>query len=301
MTETPRPVTLPPATLDPFDRFSLYNSPYPAHDRGHAVDLYPGGPTAPAPVAGVVRDVLTVRAPDRPGAAEHDHLVLVDVDAARTGLAPARDLVARVLHVDPAVAPGDRVAVGDPLGRLVRSGYFAPWVANHVHLDVRPPDRNLRRASGSLPLAVDVPVEPVAWDGAGRVRERGDTYVTLDAPGRPAGGTADGRWVGVAGAPGVALDGGLPHYAGGGALPAAGVDPPATVAACDTPVGDVAGRDVTWRDVTVLANGRPVRGLSLFLGREEVAVKVVAPGHGFAVDEAVSVSVVDARDRPGDT
>jgi hypothetical protein len=288
-------VTLPPATLAPFRRLSLYNSPYPAHDRGHAVDLYSDGPTAPSPVAGVVRDTLTVGAPDRPGAADREHLILVDVDAGRTGLGD-RPLVARVLHVDPAVAPGDRVAVGDPLGELARSGYFAPWVRNHVHLDVRPPDRNLRRATGSLPLALDVPVEPVPWDGTGRVVERGETWVTLDAPG---GSGAGGRWAGVAGGSGVALDGGLPHYAGGGAIAAPDADPPATVAVGDAVVGDAASRDVTWRDVTVRANGRPVHGLSLFLGRDGVGVKVVAPGHGFAVGETVRVSV-DADAAPAD-
>ncbi|MFB6303599.1 MAG: hypothetical protein ABEH47_00410 [Haloferacaceae archaeon] len=298
-------IGLPAATLDRYRRCSLYNSPFPAHDRGHAVDLYPEGGrrsvVAPSPVAGVVRDVLTVRAPSRPYAARDDHLVLVDVDAAASGLRvdrPDRErgtggadpaLVARVLHVDPAVTPGDRVAVGDPLGETVRSGFFAPWVADHVHLDVRPADRNLRRATGSLPLAIDVAVEALPWGGTGRVVETGGTYAVLDAPAHPAPGE---RWVGVAGAPGVALDGGFPHYGGGGAHAAAG--PGAEVSLAGTRVGRVGddGRTVGWRAATVTANGHPLTGVSLFLARDSFGAKLVSrDGHPFDVGERVTIAV----------
>jgi hypothetical protein len=45
-------VTLSAGVLDRYDQFMLYNSPYVAHDRGRAVDLYPGDPTHPAPGEG---------------------------------------------------------------------------------------------------------------------------------------------------------------------------------------------------------------------------------------------------------
>ena len=162
----PMAVTLPATVLRRYRRFTLYNSPYTAHDRGRAVDLYPGDATrpdpgdgdpvpAPSPVAGEVIGTRTARAPAKPYAADDDHLLLVDTAAGDGGI-EARDgesPVARILHVDPAVEPGDRVAVGDPLGRLVRAGFFAPWVANHLHLGFRSPGADLHRASGSLPLA----------------------------------------------------------------------------------------------------------------------------------------------------
>jgi hypothetical protein len=92
-------VVLPASALDGYRRFSLYNSPFPAHDRGCAIDLYPHGERAPSPVAGTVVDTRTVRAPPKPYAAEHDHLIVVD----------AGDRLARLLHVDPVVAAGDEV------------------------------------------------------------------------------------------------------------------------------------------------------------------------------------------------
>ncbi|MFC6730934.1 hypothetical protein ACFQDG_19965, partial [Natronoarchaeum mannanilyticum] len=135
-------VTLPEETISRYRRFSLYNSPFDAHDRGRAIDLYPaaGETVAPSPVAGEVVDTRTVRAPPKPYAAEHDHLIVVDQG----------DRIARILHVEPAVEPGESIAVGDPLGELVRAGFFAPWVPNHIHLGFRSADANPYRAAGSL-------------------------------------------------------------------------------------------------------------------------------------------------------
>jgi hypothetical protein len=48
---------------------------------------------------------------------------------------------------------------------------------------------------------------------------------------------------------------------------------------------------VTWDDVTVFANGRPITGLSLFLAREGFGVKLVCPDRKFAVGETVTVRI----------
>ncbi|WP_433625968.1 hypothetical protein [Halomicrococcus sp. NG-SE-24] len=287
-------VTLPADALAPFPRFSLYNSPYVSHDEGCAIDLYPGGEAAdadggsrakaaPSPVAGEVVATRTVDAPSKPYAVERDHLIVVD-----TG-----DHLARVLHVDPEVAPGDEVRVGDSLGELVRSGFFAPWVGNHVHLGFRERDADPLRASGSLPVDVAVDVDPVTWDGTGRVVSRGETYVVLDAPGHPAPGE---RFAGIAGTPGGAdatnggrgvLDGGLPHYEGGGLLPSG--DGPVSLAG--RRVGTANGRTVAWDDVEVRTNGTAITGVSLFVSREAFGAKLVCPDHEFAPGERVEVTV----------
>jgi len=272
-------VSIPAAVLDQYRLFSLYNSPYAAHDHGCAIDLYPETNLAPSPVAGEVLDTRTVRAPPKPYAVEHDHLVLVD-----TG-----EHVARMLHVDPSVEPGDVVAIGDPLGEMVRSGFFAPWVDNHVHLGFRDPDADHYRASGSLPVEAAVPVEALPWDGTGTVVERGDTYVVLDAPVHPAPGE---RFVGVAAGPdgtggGGVLDGGLPHYDHGGVLPAG----EGAVSLVGTTVGTARNRDVTWDDVVVRANGTPIHGLSLYAGRTAFGAKLVCPDWDAAVGEHVEVTV----------
>ncbi|KAB1197914.1 MULTISPECIES: hypothetical protein [Haloferax] len=293
---------LPRSVIAPFERFSLYNSPYPAHDSGCAIDLYVDADdsVARSPVAGVVRETRTVRAPDKPYAHDDEYLVLVDVDAEATGLQwtgpadsdPREDLVARMLHVEPSVSAGDTVEVGDPLGRLVRSGFFAPWVTNHVHLGFRPTTANHHRARGSLPLSVDVAVSPLDWDGRGTVVEVGETYVVLDRPRRE--GDADTEtFVGLGSDEGVVLDGGLAHYAHGGTLSPVTADQ--SLSLLGATVGRARGRDVPWGEFDVLANGDRATGLSLFASRGTFGTKVVYPGHDFTLGDDVSVSI-----RPSD-
>ena len=271
-------VTIPRDVLFQYYRFSLYNSPFDAHDEGCAIDLYPDGERAPSPVAGEVLDTKAVRAPPKAYAAEHDHLILVD-----TG-----DTVARLLHVDPAVEAGDTVAVGDDLGELVRAGFFAPWVPNHIHLGFRPPDANPYRASGSLPVDVAVDVTPLSWDGTGTVVDGGETWVRLDEPAHPAPGECfAGIGNDVGGDTGV-LDGGLPHYSGGGLLAGDGTD---EAAIAGTRVGTADGRTVAWDDLTVHANGEPVTGVALFCGRERFGAKLVGEGIDLAVGDEVRVTI----------
>jgi hypothetical protein len=285
-------VTLPASVLDRYRRFTLYNSPYPAHDAGHAIDLYLDDNRGLSPVAGVVRDTRTVTAPSKPYAVDHDHLIVVDVDPAWARAAGFGDgdddseLVARVLHVDPGVDSGERVAVGDSLGQMVRSGFFAPWVDNHVHLGFRRGDQNPYRASGSLRIEADIPVAALPWDGTGRVAHAGETYVVLDAPAHPAPGE---RFVAVGADDGRPLDGGLPHYDFGGVL-AGGDD---AVSLLGTRLGAAADRTVAWEDLIVTANGDPITGLSLFVARDAAfGAKLVCPGHEFAVGDRVEVALI---------
>lgn len=286
-------VTLPPDVLARYRRFSRFNSPYRAHDDGSAIDLYPEGAVGISPVAGVVRETRTVGCPDRSYAADEDHLIVVDLDdgwCRRAGAAPGT--LARLLHVTPAVSPGDRVAVGDSLGPMTRSGFFGRWVDDHVHLGFRDPDANALRASGSLPVAVAVDVDPVRWDGTGTVVERGPSHVVLDAPMHPTPGE---RFAAIASDDGVPLDGGLTHYTGGG-----GFDDLAdgtTVSLLGTRVGVARGRGIAWDPVNVLANGERVIGLSLFAARTEtVGAKIVCPDSTFALGETVSVEISPSTD-----
>jgi hypothetical protein len=297
---TERQVTIPHGSLDPFRRLSLYNSPYPAHDAGCAIDLYPDSNDGISPVSGEVRATRTVRTPQQSYAVEHDHLILVDCDAewcAAAGL--ETDVVARVLHVDPGVEPGDCVAVGDSLGEMVRSGFFAPWVDNHVHLGFRTRSQNLQRASGSLPLSLPFAPTPLAWDGAGTVVETGETYVVLDTPTHP--GRTQG-WCGIGASTGVedehagVIDGGLPHYDKGGLLGVASAENSANtgpVSLLGSVVGDRTGRTVTWRDVGVEVSGERAHGLSLFVACDGPAgAKVVCLDHAFEPGEQVQVRIV---------
>lgn len=292
-------VRLPADSLEPYCRFSRYNSPYPAHTEGCAIDLYPAGEDGIAPVDGVVRETRTVGCPNRSYASATDYLIVIDLDdewCLRAGAEPGT--VARVLHVIPDVEPGDRVTVGDVLGPMTRSGFFGQWVDNHVHLGFRPPGSNPFRASGSLPVAVDVPTEPLSWDGSGTVVETGATHAVLDAPTHPDPG---GSFAAIASDEGVPLDGGLTHYAGGGAFTP--VDRGALLSLWGTRVGigveaepdGVSG--VTWEPVDVLANGERIVGLSLFAVRNgRYGAKLVCPDREFDVGESVSVRLRPSND-----
>lgn len=265
-------VTLDGAPLSPYRRFTLYNSPYVAHDKGRAVDLYPETETAPSPVSGEVIDTRQVEAPSKPYAEIHDYLLLID-----TG-----DRIARLLHVEPTVSSGESVDIGDTLGRTVRAGFFAPWVPNHLHLGFRERDANPYRASGSLALELAVDVRPLSWNGSGRVVETGETWVRLDEPSHPNPGE---EFVGL-GSDGGVLDGGFPHYEGGGLL---GDGHHARIGG--TEVGSVETRDVSWHDCTVLANGEAVTGIALYCSRDEFGIKLVGRDIDLVEGEDVDVAV----------
>lgn len=303
-------VSLPADVVGRYRKFSRFNSPYPAHRRGRAIDLYPGDGVGRSPVAGTVREVRSVGCPDRPYAADEDHLIVVDLAddwCARAGARPGT--VARILHVIPEVSPGDRVAVGDALGPTTRSGFFGQWVDDHVHLGFRPPDANPLRASGSLPVAVDASVEPVAWDGTGRVVERGPTHVVLDGPRWRGKGESAPAFAALASDEGVPVDGGVTHYAGGGTFGVAEEAAAPTgseLSLLGTRIGTVTEHDagteagaprVEWAPVDVLANGERVVGLSLFAARgDRFGVKVVCPDAALEVGESVTIEVVPSDD-----
>lgn len=307
-------VTLGAEALDAFPRFSLYNSPYIAHREGRAIDLYPGTTDAPSPVAGTVIETERQRCPSRQYAADHDVLIVVD-----TG-----DRLARVLHVEPTVGPGETVAVGDSLGTLIRSGYFAPWVANHVHLGFREYGTDVRRASGSLSLEVGVEIEGVAWDGTGTVVETGETYTILDGPTHPDPGE---HYVGLTDESGqFVLDGGMPHYENGGLLPVheasteagnnallpdpnqpttgdavgTGGNPPKAIRFLGTEIGVQDGEELPWQNVRVYANGQEITGLSFFLGRDTIFGKLITRETTFEEGESVEMTLA-SEDTIGDT
>ncbi|MFC7237909.1 hypothetical protein ACFQS4_06705 [Saliphagus sp. GCM10025317] len=286
--DAPEPVPLGPSVLERYARFSLYNSPYPAHDRGCAIDLYPGtlrdGRTtaAPSPVSGTVLETRTVRAPPKPYAPDHDHLVLLECDG------PFAGLVARILHVDPTVEAGETVEAGDSLGRLVRAGFFAPWVDNHLHVGFRRPDQNCYRASGSLPLALGLEIRPLAWDGIGTVVDVGETYAVLDAPAHPSPGSG---FVGIAADDGGVLDGGMPHYEGGGVL---GDVSGTEVRLGGTRLGTLedGGRTVDWDRLAVTVDGTPITGLSFFCARDDgFGAKLICPDHDLVVGSQVTAEI----------
>ncbi len=291
-------VTLPGSVVERYRKFSRFNSPYPAHDAGHAIDLYPGDGRGLSPISGVVQETHTVGCPDRPYGADTDHVIVIELDrGGREAIGAEPGTIARILHVVPEVKPDDRVAIGDVLGPTTRSGFFGRWVDDHVHLEFRPPDSNPLRASGSLPVDVDVAVEPVRWDGTGAVIERGAAHVVLDALERSSG--TEGVFAALASDEGAPLDGGLAHYAGGGTFErgTSGTERRDPITLLGTAVGTRRGRGIEWEPIEVVANGERIVGLSLFASlNERIGVKLVCPDAAFRVGDVVSVEITASDD-----
>ncbi len=279
-------VTLGARALEPFERFSRYNSPYPAHDRGCAIDLYPpaGEGIAHSPVAGTVTDVRAVAGPASSTEPTPEFLVVIDTGA----------WLARILHVEPSVEPGITVAVGDPLGQYVRSGFFDPWVAQHIHLGFRSHNANPYRAGGSEPIDLDVAVRALDWDGTGTVIETTETAARLAIAGEtPATDSFVGLTMRSTTGQRMVIDGGLAHYPNGGWCRLAGEPPTrdASVSFLGRQIGTCDDRTLQWDPLTVVANGQPITGLSCFLTRSNPQVKLVCPEQTFTVGETVSVRI----------
>jgi len=187
--------------------FSFFNSPYQPHRNCSAVDIYPGvdfGCEAPSPVKGEVVAVRAIKCPGGRGfeASTLDYVVLL-----RSLENP--DKWVKLLHVKPCVRIGEIVRVGEPLGLLLRSGFFDFWTHPHVHIEVRSPSDPIRAMGGftfeRLMKLDAVNVLPEKLKGV--VVESKPEYSLISLN----NGLGPGLPVDVDGEVGF-LDGGIPHY-----------------------------------------------------------------------------------------
>ncbi len=283
---------------------SFSNSPYYSHEHNEAVDLYPpiGNVTAYSPIGGVVVGLHVVKSP-RPRhfkAPETEHLVIVE---------PTRNkhMIARILHIDSSLSIGEKIRVGEPLGRMVRSGFFNFWTENHIHVELRSPTQPLR-AKGSLlmaPLRRIENLEGVPCDHRPllRIEDSKSCYVLARATeGEISLGQFRGYGCEVNGNIGI-LDAGLPHYGFGGVL--LGRD--AKIRIGDevffwgTTVGQIVAVSegiASFRTypLVIRSNGKRMRGLSLYpwLGRPLLKLIPFEPSHESLVtgrDEEFSITL----------
>lgn len=107
---------------------SFFSSPYTPHILGRAVDISTSTKFSSevySPVDGVVVKVLRVYSGLGPYS-EVDYVVFIRVG----------DYYVKLMHLVPEVSVGDRVYVGDVLGRYLRSNYFSYHHLPHTHLEV---------------------------------------------------------------------------------------------------------------------------------------------------------------------
>jgi len=132
------------------DRLSFFNSPYYSHRHYSALDIYSGdrefGGYAYSPVDGrvVLIRPFNPPTPKQFRGSEKDWIILIECGSNSS-------LSVRLLHVEPAISEGEKIHVGDSIGRLLRTGHFDFWTDPHIHVEVRDP-KNVIRAKGAYPL-----------------------------------------------------------------------------------------------------------------------------------------------------
>ncbi|MDI6917112.1 MAG: hypothetical protein QMC80_04875 [Thermoplasmatales archaeon] len=115
-------------SIHALNRFSFFNSPYPAHKQGKAVDIY----SSLSPVDGRVKKIIKL---------SHDYVILIECSE-------NPEIFAKILHIKPCVKADEKLCVGDQLGSFIRSKFFDPWTDNHLHLELRKKDDPVRARGG---------------------------------------------------------------------------------------------------------------------------------------------------------
>ena len=127
--------------------FTIGTSPYYAHQHGLAIDIYQNlsleNYEVLSPISGKVIKTKTLVAPKPKflDGINEDYLTLISNSS-------NPDVVFKILHVNPRVQVGQKVEVGDILGRTIRNGYFAYWSSPHLHLEIRPIKDAIRARGG---------------------------------------------------------------------------------------------------------------------------------------------------------
>lgn len=112
--------------------FSFTNSPYYAHKKLSAIDIYPprGSKEALSPVEG---EVWLIKA------FKEDYAIIIKFN---------EETCVKILHVKPKLKVGDKIYLGDFIGEIVWSPFYNFWTDYHMHVEVRPIKDPLRAKGG---------------------------------------------------------------------------------------------------------------------------------------------------------
>lgn len=129
-------------------RFSFMKSPYAAHKTNSAVDIYYGcfGGPALSPVDGKVIDIRSFDTPTPfKGRDSKEYLIAIQQGK----------YVVKIIHIEPHIAIGEEISIGERIGTFIKNGYFIFWNDPVMHVEVRDP-RNYLRASNDHELSPNI-------------------------------------------------------------------------------------------------------------------------------------------------
>ncbi len=185
-------------------RYAVFNSPYPAPRLMTGLDIYPNPENnsfSQSPVSGTILQVRRVKAPRGHGfeAPEQDVVTIIS-----SGQSPG--VVVKLLHVDTGVEVGKEIRIGEPLGPLIRSGYFGYHTRLHAHIEARPADDPIRvRGAHTMNSLLDLEGLETTEELTGTVLLARKGFAQIRPIGTPR------VVVDVGGSPGI-IDGGIPLY-----------------------------------------------------------------------------------------
>ncbi|KKK46298.1 hypothetical protein LCGC14_0816720 [marine sediment metagenome] len=134
--------------------FTIGTSPYYAHQHGLGIDIYQSlaleNYEAFSPISGTILMAKQLIAPKPKflGGIDKDYLILVS----NTN---NPNITYKILHIKPEVKVGEKISIGNSLGKTIRNGYFATWSSPHLHLEIRH-NHDAIRASGGIPFSLGI-------------------------------------------------------------------------------------------------------------------------------------------------
>ncbi len=253
--------------------FSFFNSPYPSHRLGTAVDVYfPDDVIFPLEEGRVI-EVRKVRTPGYVPIRD-DYLIIILVG----------EFCLKVLHVEPSVKPGELLTLGDPIGKMRVSGFFMPWSDPHAHFEMRKCDDSYRARGGLPMLPIIKKLVPVSAGNEFEVVDVSKEYAWA----KPL--KSSGKGMTPIGCEEGSVEGGLFHY-GYGVL--FGKSERICLFGTDIwitrRIGPNAGLFEGNFKVTV--NGREVKGIGIYSNRE--MIKVI--GRGFREGDILNITFTTCK------
>ncbi len=148
--------------------YSFFNSPYPGHKYGSAIDVYYDDRALFPFEEGKVTEIKKIRTPQYVPSG-FDYLTLIKV----------KEYYLKILHVKPNIKVGEILYLGDEIGRLLISGYFRPWSDLHAHFELRGKLDKYRARGGFLIKPIVQELIPTIIGNEFKIIERKKQYYWL--------------------------------------------------------------------------------------------------------------------------